>query len=49
MIKVSKLTDDFYPHVLLGFDKFAIKEINQDITFPRVQGILPQLDDGTAE
>jgi len=49
MIKVSKLTDDFYPHFLLGFDKFAIKEINQDITFPRVQGILPQLDDGTAE
>ena len=26
MIKVSKLTDDFYPGFLLGFDKFAIKE-----------------------
>ena len=40
MIKVSKLTDDFYPHFLLGFDKFAIKEINQDITFPRVRVIV---------
>ena len=49
MIKVSKLTDDFYPHFLLGFDKFAIKEINQDITFPRVKSILSQLDDGTAK
>jgi len=49
MIKVSKLTDDFYPHFLLGFDKFAIKEINQDITFPRVKVILSQLDDGTAK
>ena len=33
---------------LLRHPKFAIKEINQDITFRRVQGILPQLDDGTA-
>ena len=49
MIKVSKLTDDFYPHFLLGFDKFAIKKINQDITFPRVKSVLSQLDDGTAE
>src|ERR1700747_3468972 len=40
VIKVSKLTDDFHPHSLLGFDKFAIKEINQDITFPRVQGYI---------
>ena len=49
MIKVPKLTDDFHSHFLLGFDKFAIKEINQDITFPRVKSILSQLDDGTAE
>jgi hypothetical protein len=49
MIKVSKLTNDFYPHLLLGLDKFAIKEINQDITFPRVKSILSQLDDGTAK
>ena len=49
MIKVSKLTDDFYPYFLLGFDKFAIKEINQDITFPRVKSVLSQLDDGTAK
>jgi len=47
MIEVSKLTDDFYPHFLLGFDKLAIKEINQDITFSRVKSILSQLDDGT--
>ena len=49
MIKVPKLTDDFHSHFLLGFDKFAIKEINQDITFPRVKSILSQLDDGTAK
>ena len=48
-IKVSKLTDDFYPHFLLGLDKFAIKEINQDITFPRVKSLLSQLDDVTAK
>ena len=48
MIKVSELTDDFNTHCLLGFDKFPVKEINQDIAFSRVQGVLPQLDDGTA-
>ena len=39
-IKVPKLTDDLNPHCLLGFDKFPVKEINQDITFPRMQGVL---------
>ena len=48
MIKLSKLTDDFHPHCLLGFDKFPVKEINQNIAFPRVQGVLPQLNDRTA-
>jgi hypothetical protein len=47
-IKVSKLTEDFCPH-FRGFDKFAIKEINQDITFSRAKSVLPQLDDGTAK
>src|SRR5438132_8215816 len=49
MIKVSKLTDDFYPQCLLAFHEFAVKEINQNITFPRVQCVLPQLNDRTAE
>ena len=48
MIKVSELTDDFNTHCFLGFDKFPVKEINQDIAFSRVQSVLPQLDDGTA-
>src|SRR4030095_12443461 len=48
-IKISKLTDDFYPQCLLAFDEFPVKEINQNITFPRVQGVLPQLNDRTAE
>jgi hypothetical protein len=43
------LTDDFNPQCFLGFDKFPIKEINQDITLPRVEGVLPQFDDRTAE
>ena len=48
-IKVSKLTDDFYPQFFLALDEFAVKEVNQNITFSRVQRVLPQLNDRTAE
>ncbi|SRR6266487_2754585 len=42
------MADDFYPQCLLAFDEFQVKEIDQDITFPRVQRVLPQLNDRTA-
>jgi hypothetical protein len=43
------LTDDVYSERLLRFDEFPVKEINQNITFPRVQRVLPQLNDRTTE
>lgn len=49
MLKVSKLTDHFYPKCLLAFDEFPVKEIDQNIAFPRVQRVLPQLNDRAAE
>ena len=48
-IEVSKLTNDRYSDGLLRFDKFPVKEINQNITFPGVQRVLPQLNDRTTE
>src|SRR6266849_6010113 len=49
MIKVSKLTDDFYSQCFLAFDEFPVKEVNQNITFSKVQRVLPQLNDRTTE
>src|SRR6266480_29959 len=49
IINVSKLSDDLYSDRLLRFDKFPLKEINQSITFPREQRVLPQLNDRTTE
>ena len=48
-IEVSKLTNDLYPKRLLRFDKFAVEQVDQDIAFPRVQRVLSQLNDRTAE
>jgi hypothetical protein len=49
MFKVSKLTDDLYSDRLLRLDKFPVEEINQGITLPGMQRVLPQLNDRATE
>src|SRR2546427_5569070 len=45
IIQVPELTDDLHPERFLRLDKFPVEQIDQHIPLPRVQRILPQLND----
>ena len=48
IIQVSELTDDLHPERFLRFDEFPVEEIDQHIPLPRMQRVLPQLNDRAA-
>ena len=43
-----ELTDDLHPERLLRFNKFPVEQIDQHIPLPRMQRVLPQLNNGAA-
>src|SRR5437899_7013422 len=45
IIQVPELPDDLHPERFLRFDKFPVEQIDQHIPLPRMQGVLPQLND----
>src|SRR5262249_22953125 len=48
MIEIAKLRDDPNPDVLLRLDEFPLEQLDQDFALTGKQGVLPQLNDGTA-
>jgi hypothetical protein len=48
IIHVPELTDDLHPERFLRFDKFPVEQIDQHIPLPRMQRVLPQLNDRAA-
>src|SRR5438132_13543422 len=48
IIQVPELTDDLHPKCFLRFDKFPVEQIDQHIPLPRMQRVLPQLNDRAA-
>ena len=48
IIQIPELTDDLHPERLLRFNKFPVEQIDQHIPLPRVQRVLPQLNNRAA-
>src|SRR6267142_6830668 len=48
IVQVPELADDLHPERLLRFDKFPVEKIDQHIPLPRIQRVLPQLNDWAA-
>src|SRR5262245_24706477 len=47
--QIPELADDPHAGGFLGFDEFAIEQLDERITRSRVERVLPQVDDRTAE
>ncbi len=48
IIQVPELSNHLHPERFLRFDKFPVEEIDQHIPLPRMQRVLPQLNNRAA-
>ena len=48
IIQIPELTDDLHPERFLRFDKFPVEQLDQHIPLPRMQRVLPQLNNRAA-